>query len=442
MAFFIIVLQVVFIIVATIRFKIHPVISLILAAIFAGFGLGLSPSEITASISEGFGKTLSGIGLVIAFGTLIGVFLEQTGGTKVIAMSLLRLIGVKRSPLALNLAGFVISIPVYCDSGFVILSSLNKALSKRTGIPFLVFAIALATGLYAAHVFVPPTPGPLAAASILEADLGKVLIFGLIVALPVSVSGYFWAIHVGKKLSPISSELGPANRPDEQGGEPTINVLEALAPILVPIVLIALKSIADYPTRPMGEGLFFQLFGFFGNPIVAMIFGVIIAILIGRKKRHNVTQQWFTEALQQAGVIIIITGAGGAFGQVIRNFDFASAFNLSSASGFGGLAICFAIAAILKSAQGSSTVSIITTAAIIAPLLGVFGLVSANDKVLAVLAIGAGAMTVSHVNDSYFWVVSQFSNMSVKTALRGHTLATLSQGITAMGIIFFLHYIL
>ena len=167
MEFFVLILVVFFIILATIKFKVHPVISLVLAAIFSGLGLGLQPTEITGAISKGFGNTLSGIGLVIAFGTIIGIYLEKTGGTKVMAESIVKVIGLKRSALALNLAGFVISIPVYCDSGFVILSPLNKALSKKSGTSYLVFAIALATGLYSAHVFVPPTPGPLAAASIL-----------------------------------------------------------------------------------------------------------------------------------------------------------------------------------------------------------------------------------------------------------------------------------
>ena len=153
------ILVVLFIILATVQFKMHPIFSLTIAAVASGFLLGLSPKDVMNTIGEGFGKTLSSIGLVIAFGTVIGIYLEKTGATKVLANSVLKVVGLKRSPLAINLAGYIISIPVFCDSGFIILSSLNKALSKKTGIPVLVFAIALATGLYAAHVFVPPTPG-------------------------------------------------------------------------------------------------------------------------------------------------------------------------------------------------------------------------------------------------------------------------------------------
>ena len=441
MEFLVLLVVITGIILATIKYKVHPVISLFVAAIVSGFGIGLETSQITSAISEGFGKTLSGIGLVIAFGTIIGIFLERTGGTKVMAQSILSLIGLNRTAFALNLAGFVISIPVYCDSGFVILSSLNKALSKRTGVPYLVFALALATGLYSAHVFVPPTPGPLAAASILDADLGMVMLLGLLVALPVSISGFFWARIVGRKLVPKEAEK--SNEEEVSTNiEPKIKPFQAFLPILVPVVLIALKSIAEYPSRPFGSGISSSLFGFLGNPAVALFIGVLFAFWAGNSVSNDNKQPWVVEALKQAGLIILITGAGGAFGEVIRSFDFASSLNLSATSSLGGLCIAFLIAAILKSAQGSSTVAIITTSAMVAPLLSTFGLEGALEKVLAVLAIGAGAMTVSHVNDSYFWVVSQFSKMDVNMALRGHTLATLVQGLTAMAIISLLLFII
>lgn len=434
MEFFVLFLQIVFIIVATVRFKLHPVIPLIIASIFGGFGFGLTPAEITTNISNGFGNTLSSIGLVIAFGTIIGIFLERTGGTKVLAISILNLVGLKRSALALNLAGFVISIPVYCDSGFVILSSLNKALAKKTGLPVLLFAIALATGLYSAHVFVPPTPGPLAAAAILEADLGKVLLLGLIVALPVSLTGYLWSMWMGKRLVPETT-IEEANENEDLDQIPLITPFQAFLPILAPIMLIALKSIADYPSKPFGEGWLGSTLIFLGNPTIALLIGVLLILTINSSIKGSNSSDWMKEAMRQAGAIILITGAGGAFGQIIRSIDFASMIGFTSSSGIGGLFICFVIAALLKTAQGSSTVSIITTAAIVAPLLTTFGLDGSNEKALVVMAIGGGAMTVSHVNDSYFWVVSQFSDMKLKTALKGHTIATLFQGLIALSII-------
>ncbi len=425
-----------FIIVATVKFKMHPIFSLTIAAVASGFLLGLAPQNIMTTMAEGFGKTLSGIGLVIAFGTVIGIYLEKTRSTQVLANSILKVIGLKRSPLAINLAGFVISIPVYCDSGYIILSSLNKAISKKTGIPALVFAIALATGLYSAHVFVPPTPGPLAAAAILEADLGMVLIFGLLVAIPVSISGYFWARFIGKSLQEDDSTKTMEQKEEVLA---TVKPYQAFLPLLVPIILIAMKSIVDYPTHPLGEGWLFQMFNFLGSPVIALLIGVFFAFALGRKVPQEDKKGWVPEAFMQAGAIVLITGAGGAFGAILRTMDIASIINLESSTGVGGLLIAFVIAAVLKTAQGSSTVAIITTSAIIAPLLETFGLISITDKALAVLAIGAGAMTVSHINDSYFWVVSQFSHMKVKTALKGHTLGTLVQGTIGLLVILFLY---
>lgn len=430
---------VIFIIVATVKFKMHPIFSLTIAAIASGFMLGLAPQEIMSTLGEGFGKTLSSIGLVIAFGTVIGIYLEKTGSTQVLANSILKLIGLKRSPLAINLAGFVISIPVYCDSGFIILSSLNKAISKKTGIPALVFAIALATGLYSAHVFVPPTPGPLAAAAILGADLGLVLVLGLAVAIPVSLTGYVWARFIGKTLSE-NEEIEVTEETETLPS--SVKPYQAFLPLLAPIVLIALKSVADYPTHPLGEGMLFQVLGFLGSPIIALLIGVFFAFALAKKSPSEEKQGWVAEAFKQAGAIVLITGAGGAFGAILRTIDIASVINLESSTGLGGLLIAFVIAAVLKTAQGSSTVSIITTSAIIAPLLETFGLLSLTDKALVVLAVGAGAMTVSHINDSYFWVVSQFSNINVKMALRGHTLGTLFQGIVGISIILLLYLVL
>ncbi|USD25316.1 GntP family permease [Flagellimonas marinaquae] len=430
---------VLFIIIATVKFKMHPIFSLTIAAVASGFLLGIAPQEIMSTMAEGFGKTLSGIGLVIAFGTVIGIYLEKTGSTQILANSILKVIGLKRSPLAINLAGFVISIPVYCDSGYIILSSLNKAISKKTGIPALVFAIALATGLYSAHVFVPPTPGPLAAAAILEADLGTVLILGLLVAVPVSISGYVWARFIGKTLNEEEHKEQVVEK-SELGA--TIKPYRAFLPLLVPIVLIAMNSIVNYPTRPLGEGWVFFTFDFIGSPVIALLVGVIFAFALGSKFSSEQKKDWVPEAFRQAGSIVLITGAGGAFGAILRTMDIASIINLESSSGIGGLLIAFVIAAVLKTAQGSSTVAIITTSAIIAPLLETFGLISITEKALTVLAIGAGAMTVSHINDSYFWVVSQFSNMNVKTALRGHTLGTLIQGVIGILMILILDVLL
>ncbi len=434
----------VLIIVATVKLKVHPVFSLVIASIAVGFLFGFDAKLIVTYISEGFGKTLSSIGLIIAFGTTIGIFLENNGGTKVIAEKILHSIPVKRSPLAMNIIGFIISIPVFCDSGFVILSSLNKALHKKTGISLAVFAIALSTGLYAAHVFIPPTPGPLAAAAIIEADLGLVMLLGFVVAIPVSLTGYVWASYIGKKMiiaDALIEEKAETNSIEDGESNINSNFSLVLLPLLIPIVLIALKSFADYPTYPLGKAWVYELLIFIGEPMIALLIGVFLVFMSSWNIKSTTKNEWVLKSLKESGSIILVTGAGGAFGNVLRMSDLQSIIEPNNSFVMSGLLIAFILSALLKTAQGSSTVAIITSAAIISPLLVSFGLDTELEKALTVLAIGAGAMTVSHINDSYFWVVSQFSNLNVKSALKGHTMATLFQGIVGILIVLMLQFL-
>lgn len=410
----------------TARMNIHPFLALLFGAIAIGFLAGLQTSGLVGTIAGGFGSTLQSIGIVIAAGTIIGEYLDRSGGATVLANKLLSWTGEKNSPLAMSMTGYIVSIPVFCDSGFIVLSSLMKAIGKKTGISITILAVALASGLYATHVFVPPTPGPLAAAATLGADIGRVLIYGLIVSIPVMGAAlawaYFWCGKYKVEIRDIQQEIkSPANQP---------SFTIAIAPILTPILLIALKSIAEYPTAPFGEGFLYSAALFIGDPIIALLFGVLLAFMMVGKGEKRIQNQWLEEALKKAGIIILITGAGGAFGAVLRETDLGDfAAQFATMSGLGVL-IPFLIAAFLKTAQGSSTVAIITAAAICAPLLESLGLDSATGTAIAVLAIGAGSLTVSHVNDSYFWVVAKFSDMDTATALKTHTTTTLVMGIT------------
>ncbi|MCF6223823.1 MAG: GntP family permease [Flavobacteriaceae bacterium] len=432
------VIVVILMVIAATKFNFHPFLSLLLAAIVMGFVGGLNEEKVIQTLMNGFGKTLGSIGIIIAFGTIIGAYLEKSGGAKALANWVLKKIGNKRSPLAVNITGFFVSIPVYCDSGFIILSSLNKAISKKTKIPLVVLGVSLAAGLYATHVFVPPTPGPLAAAAALDADLGLVILLGLVVAVPVSLVGMFWAKFVGKKLRSDSikdttEENKPVNLPKTGW---------SFAPIITPIVLIALKSFSTYPALPFGEGVIKEIIGFIGNPIIALFIGVFLAFKLKGKGSKETHMNWVTSGLREAGIIILITGAGGAFGAILRATGVGDIIGANFSNMQMGLLVPFIIAAVLKTAQGSSTVAIITTAAIIAPILGSFGLDSSFGRALSVLAVGAGAMTVSHLNDSFFWVVAQFTEMDTATALKSQTVSTFFQGLTGiiivilMGILF------
>lgn len=412
----------------TARWNLHPFLALLLGAIAIGFLANMSTKVLIGSIAGGFGSTLQSIGIVIAAGAIIGEYLHRSGGATVLANSILEKVGENNSPLSMSLTGYIVSIPVFCDSGFIVLSALNKAIAKRTKIPLTILAIALASGLYATHVFVPPTPGPLAAAATIGADIGRVLILGLIVSVPVMGAALLWAVTVCGRY-PVNYEQ-TSDEPEMAGTLPSFKV--AVAPILGPIILIALKSVAELPSRPFGNGTLFDAAVFLGDPIIALLIGVGTAFFMVTGGRKKIQNKWLEEGLNKAGSIILITGAGGAFGAVLRETnlsDFAEQF--ASIEGLGVL-IPFLIAAFLKTAQGSSTVAIITAAAICAPLMESLGLNSTNGLALAVLAIGAGSLTVSHVNDSYFWVVSKFSEMDTSTALKTHTVATLIMGVTGL----------
>jgi len=422
---------VVLLVLATTRFKLHPFLGLLLAGVCTGFIAGMDTEAILAELTGGFGNTLKSIGIVIALGTIIGTFLENSGGAKALAGAIIRIVGEKRGALAMNLTGFAVSIPVFCDSGFVILASLNRALSKKTGIGLPVLAVSLATGLYATHVFVPPTPGPLAAAATLGADIGLVILLGLLVSVPAALAGLGWGRLYASRI-----------KHDPKPQENTVNedelipsVVASFAPLLTPVVLIALFSVAKYPGNPLGTGLIYNLLTFIGHPVTALLIGVFLSFLLKQSKKEAGYLEWVSAGIRNAGSIILITGAGGAFGAILRATDIGNILGDYLSNWEAGILLPFLIAAFIKSAQGSSTVAIITTAALVSPLLDVLGLAGAVGKALTVLAIGAGSMTVSHLNDSYFWVVAQFSDMDTSTALRCQTMATFVQGIVGIIIV-------
>ncbi|SHH51432.1 GntP family permease [Thermosipho atlanticus] len=425
-------LTILFIVISTVRWKLHPFLALIFSAFIFGLLSGMNFKDILSSITAGFGGTLGSIGIVIVAGTIIGVFLERSGGAFTMAESILKITGKKNVPLAMGIIGYIVSIPVFCDSGFVILSPLNKAMSKRAKITLAVSAITLSLGLYATHTMVPPTPGPVAAAGILNADLGIVIIWGLIVSIPSLIVGWLFALKFASKIQ-IDPEPDMTEEEISNTMKDAPSSKKAFLPLIVPIILIVFKSISDFPTRPFGDGALRTFFGFIGHPVTALIIGVLIAFLLPKKLEKNMlsVNGWVGKAVLNAGVIILITGAGGAFGKVLQNSGIASVLGESLANAKLGIWLPFLIAAAIKSAQGSSTVAIITTASLMAPLMDPLGFTAPIAKALVVVAIGAGSMVVSHANDSYFWVVTQFSNMDVKTGYKLQTFGTLVEGLTA-----------
>ncbi|MEK4201937.1 GntP family permease [Cytobacillus sp. FSL K6-0265] len=437
MLFLIIAIGVLIIVLATAKFKIHPFMSLLIGALFVGFASGMPFELIIESINTGFGGVMTSIGLVIVFGTIIGVILEKAGAAYRMAEVVLRIVGPKRPQLAMSIIGFIVSIPVFCDSGFIILNSLRQALAKRAKVAMASMSVALATGLYATHTLVPPTPGPIAAAGNIGADvyLGTVILIGFIVAIPAAAVGYLWSVKVATKI-----EVPEDNSSEEFDYDKVVasfgkmpSTFQAFLPIIFPILLIALGSVISLLNF---DGGFAQFLIFLGNPVMALLLGIVVALPLLPKLDEETLTGWVGKGLLDAAPILLITGVGGSFGTMIKNSgiaDIIQGWDISDVfTGVLFLLIPFIIGAALKTAQGSSTTSLVLTSSLIAPMLPVVGIEGAVPLALVVMALGAGAMAVSHVNDSYFWVVTQFTGMQVTDAYKAQTMATLLQGIVTL----------
>jgi GntP family gluconate:H+ symporter len=437
------VVSILFIVISTVKFQLHPFLALIFAAIGFGLFAGMKLANVANSINDGFGNTLNKIGIVIIAGVIIGTFLERSGGAFAIAEKTLKVVGQNHVPLAMTIIGYIVSIPVFADSGFVILTPLNRALAKRAKISLAGAAIALAVGLTATHCLVPPTPGPIAAAGILGADLGLVILIGLIVSAFAAAVGWLFATKFASKIYiDPNPELSEADVEARLGEAPS--ALKAFTPIILPMLLIVVKSISDFPTHPFGEGSFRNIMGFIGEPVIALMIGTIFAFRLPKKLDRQMlsTTGWVGQSLRDSAIIIMVTGAGGAFGMVLRNSPIADVLSSSLSKANLGIFLPFIIAAALKTAQGSSTVALITTASLMTPLMSSLGFESAVAKALVVSSISAGAMVVSHANDSFFWVVTQMSRMDVKTGYKLHTAATFIIGVTSILTVWLLSLIL
>jgi len=435
----ILIISIVFIVVSTSRLKLHPFLALLITAYGIAFAANIPSAQISQVIADGFGSTLEGIGIIIMAGTIIGVMLERSHATVTIATAILNFVGRKRPALALSMIGYVVSIPVFCDSAFVILSSLNRSLSRQAKISIVPLAIALSTGLLAPHVLVPPTPGPIAAASNLHMDnLILVIFMGLVIAIPVVIAGYIFSIYLTKKYPYEEMSEGiSGNELDTHKNTPSL--LLSLAPIVVPIILMAIGTFIDMTTSAK-EAPVLQIITFAGKPMNALLIGMCFSFFLMPSFNMTTLEKWVGDGLKNSATILIITGIGGALGKVIQHLPLQEYLNSGISELNLGIFLPFLIAAIMKTAQGSSTVAIITTSAIIYPLLPALGYDHDMGKTLMIMAIGAGSMTVSHANDSYFWVISQFSGMDIKTAYRTQTVATLIQGLVGMGTVYLVSF--
>jgi GntP family gluconate:H+ symporter len=419
-------ISIILIIILTTRLKLHAFISLFIVSLLLAFTT-LPAGTIIKTIKDGFGSTMASIGFLIILGAMIGIALDRTGGTKSIAGYILSKTGEKRSAAALGITGFITGLPIFCDSGFIILSGLAKSFSRKSGIAMPFMATVLACSLYSVHCLIPPHPGALAAAGIIYANIGYLIMLGILFAVPGALAAFFWSRWITRR-----NKIAPPEQ-----NEPTENILSedlppvflSFLPIVAPLLLITIKSLAGLIDKT-GESLVSEIFYFPGEPVIALFIGVLLSLLLLKKKSIAEMNSLFTDAIVKAGPILIITAAGGMFGMVIKSSGIGEILGKSLTGTSIGLLVPFLIAVVMKTAQGSSTVAIITTSSFVAPMLAMLGLDSEWGKLLTMLAMGSGSMIASHANDSYFWVVTNFGEIKVNDTLKVYTTSTIVMGIT------------
>ena len=431
-------------VVAISKWHLHPFIAILLTALIFGIVSGIPLPQMTTLIGSGFSKIFAGIGLVIIFGTLMGTILEQSGAALKIADCIIKLLGKRHPVLSMAIMGWVVSIPVFCDSGFVVLNPIREALVKKTQSSPVAMTVALSGGLYLSHVFIPPTPGPLAAAETLGLSGNLLLVMGM--GLLCSIFPMFLLIifsnYIGKRIScsaDASTNTSSSSSTDatriaakynsiiEKSGKLPSAAL-SFAPIIVPIILMSLASILQ------GAEMQQQLKDvvlFLSNPTIALAIGLLFATFL--LKRGSGFEEMVENSLKRSGPILFITAAGSVLGNIVAGSPLVG-FITDNAQVLNGLGLLFPflVAAMLKSSMGSSSVAIITAAGIVAPFAEAMGLASPIGLTLICMAVGAGSMTVSHSNDSYFWVVTKFGRMDIKSGYKTQTLATLILGLGAL----------
>ena len=425
------------IVLLTARYRVHAFFALLIASLVVGLGAQLSVPDILNAMKDGFGNIMKSLGFIIVLGTALGVLLEHTGSTRVMAAYILRKVGERHATLAVCITGFVVGLPIFCDSGYIVLSGLNRSLARRTGISMAAMAVSLAAGLYAVHCLIPPHPGATAAASTLRVDFGELILFGIVVAIPATVTGYCWANFAGRKIPATVAEEKILT---EETSQPP-SVIKAFLPVIVPIVLIAARSFFTVQS-PVAGGWWFSALLSLGDPVIALSIGVLLAFNCHRAWNKETVGRLLQEAAEKAGGILVIIGAGGAFGAVLAATDIGPRFSQTLALDSLGILFPFLIASVLKTAQGSSTVAIITAASIVLPLVPALGLMTERGQLFAVLAMGAGSMMISHVNDAYFWVITKFSGLEMRTMLKVYSVASVLMGLVSLLMIYLLSLIL
>jgi len=414
------------------KVKIEPFVALIGVAFLTALAVRIPIAEISTVVASGFGDTLISVGILIGLGVIFGQLLAASGAVEKIAQSILNVFGVKKSPAGLALTGTAVSIPVYFDAAFVILSGLIKSLSEKTKLPAVTFVTALAVGLIVSHSTIIPTPGPMIVAENTGSDLGLFIMYGLLIAIPATlIGGYLYGIFIGKRMKfdkDIDIEAAEA-----QTYKKEISTRLAFFMLGLPILLIVGNTVTQMlaPDTTLAN-----IFGFIGDKNIALFISVVVAIILLKPYIVQDYSSLYNEAINSAGVILLITGAGGAFGAVINESGIGDhLITVMQGWNIHIFLLAFIFTQILRASLGSSTVALVTTSSILGPQVAALGV----SPVLLGLAICSGAIGLSLPNDSGFWVVNKFGKLTIPQTLKAWSLGGFIAGLSGLGVVYILY---
>lgn len=434
---FIVALIVLFLLI--IKFKWDAFISLLVVAIGIGLLSSIPTKEVPTVIANGFGGTLTGVGILIGLGIIFGQLLASSGAIEKIADSMIRSFGVKRSPVALSATSTIVAIPVFFDAAFIILNKLIQSLSIKTKISLATFVAILAIGLIVSHSLIIPTPGPLIVADQTNSDIGLFFIYGLLVAIPATlVGGVLYGHFIGKRI-PTGNRLEDVSEDlelvEKKASSKSIPAWLAFGMLALPIVLILSNTVMNLAFSSNPDHVIPTFFALIGDKNTALLISVIVATFALKPYLVEDLKSVMTQAFNASGMVILITGAGGAFGKVVQETGIGDLLiDMMQGLSLPALLLAFLFAQILRASLGSATVALVTTSTILGPMAADLG----ASPILLGLAICAGGIGLSLPNDSGFWVVSKFGRLSMVETLRVWSLGGLLAGITALGFVYFL----
>lgn len=423
---------IVLLILLILKTKVHAFLGLIIAAVVIGLLGGMAPTAVPASIISGFGGTLGSIGIIIGFGVMMGQIFDKTGAAEKMALSFIKIFGKKREHWAMALTGFIVSIPIFCDSGFVIVSPIAKAISKKTRRSIVEIAGPLAVGLVITHSLVPPTPGPLGVAGTFGVDVGKFILWGIVLAIPMTIVSTLYTQWLGKRLYQLPADNDEGwIRPAQIEAPSDMDILkpsrelpsafESFLPLMVPILLILLNNI--FSAVGISGTTLGQIITFLGTPIIAVGIGLLLAIFVlGRKLDRATVLAEMDTGIKSAGIIILVTGGGGALGQILKDSGTGNyVAELLAGTAIPIIILPFIIATLVRFIQGSGTVAMVTAAGICAPILQAAG----ANMMLGAFAACIGSLFFSYFNDSYFWVVNNLMGFKdTKDQIRNYSITS------------------